>query len=551
MQALYPANNGIHQLGKQVPLIALQWQGKWNELITQSDAFLAQCPESVKVYVSLPGLALYLKGFALQKLSRDTEAIAVYEQAVQQYPDSRFTDTGLMFIGRCYEHLGDFHSAISTYNRYLTIFPGRTLTYAAYLAKAEGLAKLEQYTEAIATLDTFITNYADRYDCLSGFVRQAQVFKQKYQAQISPIPLTSKEMGQLKGGCPCYPCGITGCSCLLCNTTPKCGYCRADNCVCTEGECNIGYAGCACGNHCGCELTCHYQHPVGSHVFSCGYSGNNPGDRTCGCAGAAQCPCCSGPKCGSCTGSKSCDCLGSTPCGCPNYCKDLISCPTCSGSKPCKCDDMSIDCKEDECIKYCSRLSICPTCANERKSCGQVCDTLLPASKTGTTCNLNPQDQISDSVISHRYCQSLESGEYHYTCGKFLCKNRKLDISNHIPPCLEESPDHGYWCCGGCNHVGHNEPSYGGVVYSGCGDSSPGLGRDRCMKMAHCKDGPCDCETSQVIFTIYLCECSPQDVPCHGDPRCIHCRGTANIGTCPENEGGAECRGQGVNDNEE
>jgi TolA-binding protein len=431
MQTLYPTDHGIHQLGKQVPLIILQWRGNWNELITQSDSFIAQCPASAKKWVSIPGCALYLKAFALQKLNRDTEAIAVYNQAVQEYPESRFTDTGLMFMGKCYEHLGDYYSAVSTYDRYLALFSGRALTYEAYLLKANAFTKLNHYTEAITTLDTFLANYTARYDRPDGTILQAKELKVKYQAQISPVQLTAEQMGQLKGGCPCYPCGITGCGCIVCGQTPKCSsYCKAPDCDCNGGDnCDISYGPCGCGTNCGCEWNCyHHDFPPETHVFNCGWSGNNPTDKTCGCAGAFECPCCSGPKCGSCAGAKACDC-GDENCDCPNYCKEYEHCPTCNDIlQSCLCM-MNPDTGQPEACGTCPGTLCwsvnpeeCSTCAGSACCCrvtsedNTLCNSAV-CSGSGEPCkNYEPCEQ-------GKCCRTNSSAPYDAGSGAGVCND--------------------------------------------------------------------------------------------------------------------------------
>ncbi|MDI6783766.1 MAG: tetratricopeptide repeat protein [bacterium] len=522
VQALYPAEQGIHQLGKQVPLITLQWQGNWQELITQCDSFLIQLPASTKKWVSIPGCALYLKAFALEKLSKDTEAIAVYEQAVNEYPESRFTDTGLMFMGKCYEHLGDYYSAVSTYNRYLALFSGRTLTYEAYLLKANALAKLGLYTEAIATLDTFLTNYTNRYDRPDGTILQAKELKAKYQAQLAPVQLTSEEMGQLVGGCPCYPCGITGCGCVRCNQTSQCYACSAPNCVCNEQECELNYGACGCGAHCGCEFTCHWSEDPMTHRFACGWMYSNPTDKTCGCAGAAQCPCCSGPLCGNCLGTVTCKCEVDNQgqpksCGnCPNYCADLGSCPSCAGN--CSCDGDDCPSKSGTCCHGCTiRWCFCdlPHCEELTTPCHSL---------TSHTPN-----------IQCTHAQKECIGAPPYTAPKGCSKATPLR-----KPCNGE-PQSG--CCGGCWSewgmycVDHSTRFYKHDRCTAYGCRNP-CGTPHCIK-AHGPGDGCDCGNVGMCncgsyWWTYFCEDDQQFWDgCDAARMCRRCSNSELEDECP------------------
>jgi TolA-binding protein len=184
MQAAFPETHGIHQLGKLVPLIQLQWQNNCENLVTESDDFLKQYPPAAKRWVNAPATVLYLKGFALDKLSRDTEAIMVYDQLATEYPDSRFADAGLRFMAKCYEDMNDFQTAVSVYDRWITLLPRNTITCYAYIDKAKALAKLERYRDASATLDNFFVRCSNRYDCPKDAIESAKELKTEYQTKL-------------------------------------------------------------------------------------------------------------------------------------------------------------------------------------------------------------------------------------------------------------------------------------------------------------------------------------------------------------------------------
>jgi TolA-binding protein len=193
MQTSFPENHGVHQLGKLVPLIMLQGHNH-NELISQADAYLAQYPEPAKKWLENLGTALYLKAFALDKLGRDTEAIATFDQLATICPETDCADYGLFLMGKCYEDINDIQNAILTYDRCISLFPSRhQVVYLAYLGKAKALAKLGRYQEAAATLDTFLLRWGDRYDCPKDAIDTAKQLNRTYQVNLGTFKKLEEE----------------------------------------------------------------------------------------------------------------------------------------------------------------------------------------------------------------------------------------------------------------------------------------------------------------------------------------------------------------------
>lgn len=184
MQSSYPPDHGVYQFGKLIPLMVLQQQNKFEELLSQADIYLAQCPEAAKKWSDCPGKALYLKAFTLDRLSRNTEAIAVYDQMITQYPESEYSNVALFRLGKLYDDINEFEKSAMVYDRCLTLFPRYMATCYAYVSKAEELAKLDRYREALATLDLFFNRSAIRYDCRKDALELAIKLRQIYQRKL-------------------------------------------------------------------------------------------------------------------------------------------------------------------------------------------------------------------------------------------------------------------------------------------------------------------------------------------------------------------------------
>jgi TolA-binding protein len=194
LQISYPVEHGVHQLGKLVPLIILQWQNNCKELVPQVDEYLAQYPEPAKKWLENRGTALYLKAFALDKLGRDFDAITTFDQLARECPETDCADYGLFLMGKCYEDLNDTHNAIIAYDRCISLFPSRhQVVYMAYLGKAKALAKLDRYQEAVATLDTFLLRWGNRYDCPKDAIYTAKQLKREYQVTLGTFKILEEE----------------------------------------------------------------------------------------------------------------------------------------------------------------------------------------------------------------------------------------------------------------------------------------------------------------------------------------------------------------------
>lgn len=253
-----------------------------------------------------------------------------------------------------------------------------------------------------------------------------------------------------------------------------------------------------------CPTCCSADYPA-----SCQYCSNN---GTTKCSGSFTCATDATYGCNA----------GAGKCSCGTVCKNRSK--PCGGTKTCHCDQMSVDCPISACPRYCDRLATCPQSGCQAVSCSSRCNGLMP---TDGSCNANYYDP--GRTISHQRCSNLDGS---YTCDKTLCALRPYDKPNQVPPCLGMNPDHGYWCCSGCDRGGNTS----GKVNSGCGSNSPG-GNPPCMSTSHCRDGNCWCNSS--VGSPPYCGCNEGQGVCKGAYDCLHCLGTDNDGQCPT----VTCRG--------
>lgn len=187
MQTLYLEDHGIHQLGKLAPLIILQHENNYDEIISLADNYLAQYPESAKKWADNLSTALFWKGFALERLARNTEAIPVFEQIVTKYPESEYGAEAVNQIGRIYDDMHEYQNAVLTYDRCISLFPRYIATCWAYLNKAKALANLERYHDALAVLDNFLVRCSNRFDCPKGIIQEAKILELECQRNLNIV----------------------------------------------------------------------------------------------------------------------------------------------------------------------------------------------------------------------------------------------------------------------------------------------------------------------------------------------------------------------------
>ncbi|MFB3897419.1 MAG: tetratricopeptide repeat protein [bacterium] len=187
LQTIFPSDRGMHQYGKLIPLLVLESQKQWPELIIAADSLMAQYAQDTKRWLTVPGAVLRLKGEALQQLGRDTEATAVYEKVVTEYQGSWSDPIALCQMGRCYERLQDTYSAISVYNEYIEKYSEvAEIMHEGYLNKASLLFNSSQFEKAAGILDEFLQKYSNRVEVPKVNLAVAQELKNIYLLQLAP-----------------------------------------------------------------------------------------------------------------------------------------------------------------------------------------------------------------------------------------------------------------------------------------------------------------------------------------------------------------------------
>ncbi|MFD2232226.1 tetratricopeptide repeat protein [Phaeospirillum tilakii] len=157
-----------------VAILKAESQGDFSALVAQSDAWLSAT--SVPHPPSSVALILTIKGFALEKLGRTDEAIAVYDDLLTRFgdePDTKIRQTvanALFNKGVALGQRGQSEAAIAVYDDLLARFGNgpdmeiRQLVAKAFFNKGVRLGQRGQSEVAIAVYDDLLTRFGDEPD---------------------------------------------------------------------------------------------------------------------------------------------------------------------------------------------------------------------------------------------------------------------------------------------------------------------------------------------------------------------------------------------------
>jgi len=107
-------------------------------------------------------------------------AITTFQQLINNYPDSSYTDDAQLGIGNCYYVTYDYSHAIEAYQKLIDDYPESSLLAIAQYSIAQSYRKLANYEQAILEFNKVIESYPE-----SDYAAPAQYYigYSHYQAQ--------------------------------------------------------------------------------------------------------------------------------------------------------------------------------------------------------------------------------------------------------------------------------------------------------------------------------------------------------------------------------
>jgi outer membrane protein assembly factor BamD len=136
--------------------------------------FLSACQKSIEGTAAAyaddqPAGVLYNRGLGYLNAGKFNDAIKEFEEVDRQHPYSEEARKALVMSAFASYRRGDYASAISTAQRYLTLYPGHAdAAYAQYILGQSYFAQVRDVTrdqettrKALAAMETIVTRYPD------------------------------------------------------------------------------------------------------------------------------------------------------------------------------------------------------------------------------------------------------------------------------------------------------------------------------------------------------------------------------------------------------
>jgi len=150
--------------------------GEYANAITTFQQLINDFPDS-----SYTDDAQYYIGYINEKkLGYYIQALLEYQELINNYPDSSYTDDAQLGIGNCYYVTYDYSHAIEAYQKLIDDYPESSLLAIAQYSIAQSYRKLANYEQAILEFNKVIESYPE-----SDYAAPAQYYigYSHYQAQ--------------------------------------------------------------------------------------------------------------------------------------------------------------------------------------------------------------------------------------------------------------------------------------------------------------------------------------------------------------------------------
>jgi len=96
-----------------------------------------------------------------KKLGYYIQALLEYQELINNYPDSSYADDAQLGIGNCYYVTYDYSHAIEAFQKLIDDYPGSSLLALAQYSIAQSYRKLANYTQAVIEFNKVIDNYPE------------------------------------------------------------------------------------------------------------------------------------------------------------------------------------------------------------------------------------------------------------------------------------------------------------------------------------------------------------------------------------------------------
>jgi tetratricopeptide (TPR) repeat protein len=132
------------------------------------------------------------------------EAMGIYNNLVEKYPDSPMTTRTLLLVGYSYLERGDSFGALKTFQRFVRLKPESKYAWQVKISIARAFLSLNRWEDAINELDSVQTNAKNVKDRQEASYRQGDVYFRKgdYGKAISAYDGAIKKYPEATGRFP-------------------------------------------------------------------------------------------------------------------------------------------------------------------------------------------------------------------------------------------------------------------------------------------------------------------------------------------------------------
>lgn len=189
VQTIFPPESEPYQFAKVfLPLVELQMQNNWAELLRRTDLIIKQQDPLMLKWNNVSGSVYFLRGWALEGLNRRPEALKLYRKVINEYPGTGWDAESLRRMAEYYDQRKEYQKELATYDQFIARCSSGSYISVGYVRKAEILAQLNQYAKAVAVLDAFMKQHKNSFEATPERIDEVLELQYRYQRSIFPNP---------------------------------------------------------------------------------------------------------------------------------------------------------------------------------------------------------------------------------------------------------------------------------------------------------------------------------------------------------------------------